>query len=76
MTSWGPSPLLKPHRVLASKLNSYADEASAFMRRRRHQRRSYIRIQYRDGEGVDLPLEDPAGERIKTAAQALIESSG
>ena len=76
MTSGRPAQLLKPHRVLASKLNSYADEASAFMRRRRHQRRSYIRIQYRDGDGVDLSLEEPAGVRIKTAAQALIKSSG
>ncbi len=68
--------MLKPHRVLASKLNSYADEASAFMRRRRHQRRSYIRIQYRDGDGLDLPLEDPDGERIRAASQALIDRSG
>lgn len=68
--------MLKPHRVLASKLNSYADEASAFMRRRRHQRRSYIRIQFRDGDGIDLRLDDPAGERIKAASQSLIDRTG
>jgi hypothetical protein len=68
--------MLKPHRVLASKLNSYADEASAFMRRRRHERRSYIRIQFRDGNGLDLSLEDPAGKRIRAASQSLIDRAG
>lgn len=68
--------MLKPHRVLASKLNSYADEAGAFMRRRRHERRSYIRIQFRDGDGLDVALDDPAGKRIQAASQGLIDRAG
>ena len=63
--------MLKPHRVITEKLNSYAAEAQAFMRRRRHHRRPYIRIQYRDGDAVDLPLDSPEGAAVRVAAETL-----
>ncbi len=68
--------MLKPHRVLARKVSSYADEASAFMRRRRHHRRPFVRIQYRSGDAIDLHPEDPEAERIMTAVAGLTEHSG
>ena len=68
--------MLKPHRVLAEKLSSYADEASAFMRRRRHHRRPYIRIQSRGGDAVELHPEQPGSEQIMSAVNRLVERSG
>ena len=64
--------MLKPHRVLAEKFNSYADEASAFMRRRRHHRRPFVRVQYRSGDGVDLPLDGDEADPILAAADELL----
>lgn len=65
--------MLKPHRVITDRINSYAAEAQAFMRRRRHHRRPYVRIQYRSGDAVDLPLESADGAAVRLAAEALIE---
>jgi hypothetical protein len=67
--------VLKPHRVLAEKISSYADEASAFMRRRRHHRRPYIRIQYRGGDAIELHPEEPGSEEIMAAVSALVDRS-
>jgi len=65
--------MLKPHRVLAEKFSSYADEASAFMRRRRHHRRPFVRIQYRSGDGVDLSPDGPEAAAIMAAADELLK---
>lgn len=67
--------MLKPHRVLIEKVSSYADEAAAFMRRRRFHRREFIRIQYQSGDAVDLEPGTPETERIGAAARTLIELS-
>jgi hypothetical protein len=67
--------MLKPHRVLAEKFSSYADEASAFLRRRRHHRRPFVRIQFRSGEGVDLRPGDPDAARVTAAVDALLGRS-
>lgn len=67
--------MLKPHRVVARKVSSYADEASAFMRRRRHHRRPYVRIQYRSGDAVDLSPEAAEAREIMAAVSGLIERS-
>jgi hypothetical protein len=65
--------MLKPHRVLAEKFSSYADEASAFMRRRRHHRRPFVRIQYRAGDGVDLAPDSPEAAPVMDAVRRLLE---
>ena len=67
--------MLKPHRVLARKVSSYADEASAFVRRRRHHRRPFVRLQYRSGDAVELHPEDPEARQIMAAVAGLIEHS-
>jgi hypothetical protein len=67
--------VLKPHRVLADKIASYADEASAFVRRRRHHRRPYIRIYYRGGDAIELHPEEPGSEEIMAAVTGLLEPS-
>ena len=62
----------KPHRVLIDRVSGYADEAGAFVRRRRLTRRPFIRLYYADGHSVDLaPTDD--GEQLFDAARSLIE---
>lgn len=65
--------MLKPHRVLIDKVSTYTDEAAAFVRRRRHNRRSFVRIQFQSGDALDLGPGTAETERIGAAADALIE---
>ncbi|MGK2931490.1 MAG: hypothetical protein ACSLFD_01730 [Solirubrobacterales bacterium] len=67
--------MLKPHRVLIDKVSSYTDEAAAFVRRRRHHRRSFIRIQFQSGDALDVAPGTAEAERIAAAADALIDLS-
>ena len=67
--------MLKPHRILADRISSYAEEASAFMRRRRHHRRPWIRIQYRNGDAVELRPEESGSEQIMAAVSELVRLS-
>ena len=41
----------KPHRVLLDRVSGYADEAAAYMRRRRVSRRPFARLYYPGGRG-------------------------
>lgn len=66
--------MLKPHRMVIEKVGVYTEEAAAFLRRRRHSRREYVRIQYRDGTGLDLPLEGERAAAILAAARRLLDS--
>ncbi|HKG36666.1 MAG TPA: hypothetical protein VKA89_09545 [Solirubrobacterales bacterium] len=63
----------KPHRVLLEQLSGYADEAAAFMRRRRHTRRPFARVYYTDGSASDHPPGTTAGDALHAAAGDLIE---
>ena len=63
----------KPHRVVLDRVTGYADEAAAFMRRRRHVRRPFARVYRADGSGVDHPADSEAGEALFAAAGRLIE---
>lgn len=65
--------MLKPHRVLVRKVSLYADEAAAFVRRRRHSRRRYVRIEHPDGTGLDLPVEGERAAAIVAAARELLD---
>ncbi len=67
--------MLKPHRVVIDKVSSYADEAAAFVRRRRHHRRSFIRIQFQSGDALEVAYGTAEAERIGAAADALIDLS-
>lgn len=67
--------MLKPHRVLIDKVSSYTDEAAAFVRRRRHHRRSFIRIQFQSGDALEVSPDSTDSERIGAAADSLIDLS-
>ena len=63
----------KPHRVLLDRVSGYADEAGAFMRRRRLTRRPFARVYYAGGRSVDHAADSDAGAELFAAAGRLIE---
>lgn len=66
----------KPHRVLIDRVSGYADEAAAYMRRRRASRRPFARLYYAGGRGHDHAEGSPAGAELFVAAGRLIEVAG
>ena len=63
----------KPHRVVLDRVTGYADEAAAFMRRRRHVRRPFARVYRADGSSVEHQADSGAGEALFAAADDLVE---
>jgi hypothetical protein len=66
----------KPHRVLLDRVSGYADEAAAYMRRRRASRRPFARLYYRGGRAEDHAADPVAGGELFAAAGRLIELAG
>jgi hypothetical protein len=63
----------KPHRVLLDRVTGYADEAGAFMRRRRLTRHPFARVYAAGGSSAEHTPESDAGSTLFTAAARLIE---
>jgi hypothetical protein len=63
----------KPHRVLLDRVSGYADEAAAYLRRRRHQRKPFARTYYPGGRGMSFPEDSEPGQALFDAAAQLIE---
>lgn len=63
----------KPHRVLLDRVSGYADEAAAYMRRRRAARRPFARLYYSGGRGRDHADDSTVGPELFVAAGRLIE---
>ena len=61
----------KPHRILLDRVSAYADEAAAYMRRRR-----VARLYYSGGRSADHALDSTAGAELFVAAGRLIEVAG
>ena len=53
----------KPHRVLLDRVTGYADEASAYLRRRRLTRRPFARVYVPGGRTIALRARDRGGPR-------------
>lgn len=66
----------KPHRVLLERVSGYADEAAAFMRRRRAARQPFARLYYPGGRSGDHAADSAAGAELFVAAGRLIELAG
>jgi hypothetical protein len=66
----------KPHRVLLERVSGYADEAAAYMRRRRVARQPFARVYYPDGQASDHAADSLAGGELFVAAGRLIEVAG
>jgi hypothetical protein len=63
----------KPHRILLDRVSAYADEAAAFMRRRRVARKPFARLYYPSGRSADHAQDSTAGAELFVAAGRLIE---
>jgi hypothetical protein len=63
----------KPHRVLIDRVSGYADEAAAYLRRRRHLRKPFARASYPGGRSISFPDDSEAGRALFEAASRLIE---
>jgi len=63
----------KPHRVLIERVSGYADEAAAYLRRRRHLRRPFARTYYPGGRSLAFPEDSDAGTALFDAAAKLID---
>ena len=66
----------KPHRVIFDRVSGYAEEAAAFMRRRRVARRPFARLYYTEGRSADQGSDSLAGAELFAAAGRLIEIAG
>ncbi len=66
----------KPHRVLLDRVSGYADEAAAYMRRRRVSRRPFARLYYPGGRAGDHAADSDVGGELFVAAGRLIEVAG
>jgi hypothetical protein len=63
----------KPHRVLLDRVSGYADEAAAYLRRRRHLRKPFARTYYPGGRSLAFGDDTEAGKALFEAASRLIE---
>ncbi len=63
----------KPHRVFLDRVSGYADEASAYMRRRRHIRRSFARSYHAGGRSTEHLADTESGAELFEAASELLE---
>ena len=63
----------KPHRVLLERVSGYADEAAAYLRRRRHLRKPFARTYYPGGRSASFPTDSEDGRALFLAASRLIE---
>jgi hypothetical protein len=63
----------KPHRYILNRVASYADEAAAYLRRRRLSRKPFARVYWSGGRGTDFPPETGTGRALFLAASRLID---
>jgi hypothetical protein len=66
----------KPHRLLLERVSGYADEAAAYIRRRRHLRKPCARAYYAGGRSASYPSDSAQGRVLFGAAAKLIEVAG
>lgn len=63
----------KPHRVLLDRVTGYADEASAYLRRRRTNRKPFARVWWQGDRGAAFDAASGEGRALFLAASQLIE---
>jgi hypothetical protein len=66
----------KPHRALLDRVTGYADEAGAYLRRRRISRRPFARVHWNGGESAAFEAETAEGRALFRSAAHLIDVAG
>jgi hypothetical protein len=65
----------KPHRLLLERVSEYADEASAYLRRRRLTRQPFARVHAPGGKVRSCPHETEVGRELFLAASRVIDAA-
>jgi hypothetical protein len=65
----------KPHRAILERVSSYADEAAAFLRRRRETRRPFARVYTAGGGARACSAETEEGRTLFLAAARVLEAA-
>jgi hypothetical protein len=65
----------KPHRMIIDRVSGYADEASAFLRRRRLTRRPFARVSVPGGQVTAFEADTDAGRELFRAASKVIDAA-
>jgi hypothetical protein len=66
----------KPHRFLLERVSSYADEAGAYVRRRRLSRKPFARVYHAGDRSAAHTPGTEAGRALFLAASKLIDAAG
>jgi len=65
----------KPHRLVLDRMTGYADEAAAYVRRRRLTRKPFARVYVEGGAGAAHSPDTEAGRDLFLAAARLIDAA-
>jgi hypothetical protein len=65
----------KPHRALAGRVAAYAEEARAYLHRRRAARSPFARVYLPGGHGASHPPDTEVGRELFLAAARLIDTA-
>jgi hypothetical protein len=64
---------MKAHRLIVDRVTGYADEASAYLRRRRLNRQPFARVWWEGDRGAALDAQTEEGRALFLAAANLID---
>lgn len=64
----------KAHRLFLDRVSGYADEASAFLKRRKQTREPFARVYDEHEVGHSFAADSDHGERLHAVARTLIEA--
>jgi hypothetical protein len=65
----------KPQRTLLNRVSAYAEEAAAYLRRRRITRKPFARVHYEGGRVVAYAPDTESGRNLFRAAAKLIDAA-
>jgi hypothetical protein len=65
----------KPQRTLLNRVSAYAEEAAAYLRRRRITRKPFARVHYEGGRVVAYAQDTESGRNLFRAAAKLIDAA-
>jgi hypothetical protein len=65
----------KPQRTIMGRVSAYAEEAAAFLRRRRLTRKPFARVHYAGGRSAAYAPDTEAGRELFLAAARLIDAA-
>ena len=65
----------KPHRALLDRVTGYADEAAAFLRRRRTTRQPFARVYTPGGGVIPFDADTEEGRELFLAAAEVLDAA-